>query len=183
MVFSSLQTDRTDLKLADITSAVLKELDDQCHCQIPSNTINDESFACFDDSANYVTYRARLRGTSAVNGTSLFSLIENWATSGPAIRVRGVLMRVDTQCSVAISNFNDEECTAPTVGSTNTTAATDMTEATGSTRAVQSGNTPAIVGGVVAVVTVLTVTVGIIAVVALVVRSRHREISFKKTEQ
>ena len=183
MTFSFFQTESTAMKLADITSAVLKELSGSCQCQIPSDIVDEESFACFDDSANYVTYRATLRGTSAVNGASLFSLIENWATSGPAIRVRGVLMRVDTQCSVAISNFNDEECTAPTVGSTNTTAATDMTEATGSTRAVQSGNTPAIVGGVVAVVTVLTVTVGIIAVVALVVRSRHREVSFKKTEQ
>ena len=136
MTFSSLQTESTSLKLTDITSAVLKELRDLCQCQISNGIVDEESFACFDDSANYVTYRARLSGTSAVNGASLLSLIENWAISGAAISMRGVLMRVDTQCPVAISGFNEEECAVPTVGTTNTTAATDMTEATDSTRAV-----------------------------------------------
>ena len=144
---------------------MLKELDDQCHCQIPSNAINDESFACFDDSANYVTYRARLRGTSAVNSASLFSLIENWATSGPAIRVRGILMRADTQCPVAISSFSDEGCSNPT----------DETN--------KSSNTVVIVGGVVAAI---TVTVGLIAVVALIVLVRKYcciKLSLKRTEE
>ena len=176
VAYPLLQTDRTDLKLADITSAVLKRLTDSCGCQVLSGSIDEESFACFEDSATFVTYRARLNSTSNENSTSL---IEEWVSSGPTIRVRGVLMRVDTQCSVVISDFSEEECSSPSPDATSTITTAD------SRRDDQSGNTPAIVGGVTAVITVLIVTVGVtcIAIVALRARSHRVELPNKKAEE
>ena len=177
IVYFLLQTDRTDLKLADIKSAVLKELTDSCHCQSPGSS-DEESFACFQDSPNSVTYRARLKGTSNENSASV---IEEWVSSGPNVRVRGLLMWVDTQCSVVISDFSEEECSGPSSelhGVTTTVSTTDGQRVDN-----QNDNTVALVGGVVAVVIVLIVTVGVIVVVALVVRNHHGELPIKKAEE
>ena len=169
MAYSLPQTDRTDLKLADITSAVLKKLNDLCHCQSLNSSIDEESFACFDNSVTFVTYRARLKGTSNENSASV---IEEWVSSGPTIRVRGLLMWVDTQCSVVISDFSEEECLGPTITTDDGRREDD-----------QSDNTPDIVGGVAAVIFVLIVGVTCITVVASVVRIRQRKLPSKKAEE
>ena len=180
MLYSLLQTDRTDLKLADITSSVLKGLTDSCHCQVSISSIDEESFVCFEESENYVTYRARLNGTLIKNSASF---IKEWVSSGPNIHVRRVLMRVDTQCSVVISDFSEEECSGPS-SETHDVTTTFITD-DGRREDDQSDNTPAIVGGVAAVIIVLIVTVGVtcIAVVALVVWSRQGKLPIKKAEE
>jgi len=149
-------------------------------CQISISSIDEESFVCFEESPNSVTYRARLKGTS---NEKRASLIEEWIFSGPTIHVRGVLMRVDTQCSVVISDFSEEECSDPSSETHDVTTA--ITTADGRREDDQSDNTPAIVGGVAAVIIVLIVTVGVtcIAVVALVVRSRQGKLPSKKAEE
>ena len=139
-------------------------------------------------------------------------------------------MRVDTQCSVAISNLIEEECstpkpptamvtvvtlatesntssqdpnntTVPTDGTVDTvpidgtvdtvptdgtvdTVPTDGTVDTASDP-VQSDNTAAIVGGVVAVILIVAtcILIGIVAIVALVLRARRGSMSIKTPEE
>ena len=98
-------------KLEDIANAVLEELTDSCSdCGITNDIIDKQSFSCFPESPTYVTYRARLEGTSETDSGSLISLIEEWVSGGASIIVTGVLMTVDSECSVAISSLSEGEC-------------------------------------------------------------------------
>ena len=156
----------TDQKLEDITSAVLEELTGSCaECGITSDIIDRQSFACYPESPMYVTYRARLEGTSETDSGSLISLIEDWVSGGTSIIVTGGLMTVDSECSVAISSLSERECSSSTTTSSSQSS---------------SDNTAAIIGGVVAVVIVLIIAVVIIAIVTLVLKHRRGSLSLKE---
>ena len=136
---------------------VLKQLTALCaECGISDDIIDEQSFACFPESPTYVTYRARLEGTSETNSSSLISLIEEWVSGGAGIIVTGVLMTVDSKCSVTISSLIEEECT---------TTQPPTTDSTG---------TAAIIGGVLTVILILSValTIAIIAV-TLILKNRR----------
>ena len=76
--------------------------------------MDEQSFSCFEESPSFLTYRARLEGTSETDSGSLVSLIEVWVRGGGAsVIVTGVLMTVDSQCSVAISSLSEPECSKP----------------------------------------------------------------------
>ena len=92
--------------MADVTTAILDVLNASCQeCGIGL-------LKCFSNSSSYVTYRARLEGTSQADSLSLISLIEDWVESGGAsIIVTGVILKVDSQCPVAISSLSEGECT------------------------------------------------------------------------
>jgi hypothetical protein len=156
-------TERT-LKLDDVTGAVLELLMGSClECDI--DIIDKHSFSCFPDSPSFVTYRARLEGTSERASGSLVSLIENWVKGGQAsVIVTGVLLRVDSQCSVAITHLSEGQC-VPTLPPTTT----DHTTTSGSDTATLIG------GATVAVVFIIAITIGItVTVIAfLVLRNRH----------
>ena len=196
-------------KLEDITNAVLEELTGSCaECGITSDIIGRPSFACYPESPTHVTYRARLEGSSETDSGSLISLIDDWVSGGASIIVTGVLMAVDSECSVAISSLSEGECsviqtptTDPTTSSTMTTmdpttssnmTTTDSTtnsgtapstDATASTSS--SDNTAAIIGGVVAVILIISIaiTVIIIAIVALVMKNRRGDLSIEKADK
>ena len=121
-------------------------------------------FACFPESPTSVTYRARLEGTSETDSGSLISLIEEWVSGGASIIVTGVLMTVDTECSVAITSLSEGECPS------------DQSS---------SDSTLVVVGGVVAVVIVLiiAITVIVIVIVVLVMKNHRGDLSFKNTER
>ena len=191
-------------KLEDITNAVLEELTGSCaECGITSDIIDRQSFACYPESPTHVTYRARLEGTSETDSGSLISLIDDWVSGGASIIVTGVLMTVDSECSVAISSLSERECsviqtptTDPTTSSTMTTmdpttssnmTTTDSTTNSGTAPSTDttastssSDNTAAIIGGVVAVILIIAITVIIIAIVALVMKNRHGVLSIEK---
>ena len=76
-------------------------------------TIDNQFFVCYPESPSHVTYRARLEGTSERGSDSLISLIEDWVSGGPSVIVTGVLMTVDSNCSVAISSLSERECLPP----------------------------------------------------------------------
>ena len=78
-----------------------------------SGIIDRPSFVCYPESPSHVTYRARLEGTSERGSDSLISLIEDWVSGGPGVIVTGVLMTVDSHCSVAISSLSERECLPP----------------------------------------------------------------------
>ena len=146
----------------------MDQLTDSCSdCGITSDIIDRQSFLCYPESPTYVTYRARLEGTSETDSGSLISLIEDWVRDGASIIVNGVLMTVDSECSVAISSLREGEC--------------DTT--TSSTSSQSSFDNVAIVGGTVAaVVIVLIVTIALVIIVALVLKKCRRNVSIKKAE-
>ena len=154
----------TDQKLEDITNAVLEELTGSCaECGI-TNDIDRQSFVCYSESPTHVTYRARLEGTSETDSGSLISLIEDWVGSETGIIVTGVLMTVDSECSVAISSLTEGECSGSTTSSSQ--SSTD--------------NTAAIIGGgVVAAFLIIAITV---MVVALILKYRRGNLSIKKAK-
>ncbi|CAI8054372.1 hypothetical protein GBAR_LOCUS29676 [Geodia barretti] len=107
----------TEQKLDDVRAAVLEQLEASC-AECASENINRQSFSCFEESPSFLTYRARLEGTSATDSGSLISLIEAWVRGGGAsVIVTGVLMIVDSRCSVAISSPGEPECSRPTTTS------------------------------------------------------------------
>ena len=148
-------------------------------------------------------YRARLEGTSETDSGSLISLIEQWVKGGASIIVTGVLMTVDSECSVAISSLSDGECsptqppdTDPTPSSTTATPTDPTTtvpgipdpsvevtanEEEGSTGKSSSSNTVVIIGGVVCVILIIAIT--IVAIIALLLKSHRGEISLKNAKK
>ena len=166
MNYDLFQSTDRNVKLEDITNAVIEELTASCaECGITDDIIDKQSFACFPESPTYVTYRARLEGTSETDSGSLISLVEDWASGGASIIVTGVLMTVDSECSVAISSLSEGECTPTQPPTTDTSAASEST------------NSAAIIGGVVAVILIVSValTVTVIAVVFIMKIRRGTE--------
>ena len=105
------------LKLEEITAAVVEELRMKC-AECGSGIVDRPSFVCYPESPSHVTYRARLEGTSERGSDSLISLIEDWVRGGPGVIVTGVLMTVDSHCSVAISFLSERECLPPPANTT-----------------------------------------------------------------
>ena len=168
--------------MEDITSAVVDQLTASCSdCGITSDIIDREtqSFACYPESPTYVTYRARLEGTSETDSGSLISLIEDWVRGGASIIVTGVLMTVDSECSVAISSLSEGECLSPT-----TEATVNDDSQSSSTSSQGSSDNATIIGGTVAVVIVLIVAITLVIIVALrlVLKNRCGDLSIKKAE-
>ena len=186
---------------------MLEQLAVTCaECGITSDIIDRESFTCFPESPTYVTYRARLEGTSETDSGSLISLIEKWVSGGASIIVTGVRMTVDSECLVAISSLSEGECSPITTQPPTTDTPTDTKPSvidnttdtqtpspdsnTDTSTAIDLGstdNTVAVIGGVVAVVIALIITIGItvivIVIVVLVMKNRHGDLSFKNTEK
>ena len=125
------------------------------HCDITNDIIDKQSFSCYSESPSFVMYRARLEGTSEIDSGSLISLIEEWVRRGGAsVIVTGVLLKVDPNCPVSVTDTSEEQCMppAPFPGT--------VSDADG------SAPSNVIVGVVVAVVA-LTITVSVIVVVLL----------------
>ena len=79
-------------------------------CSITNDIIDKQSFSCYPESPSYLTYRARLEGTSERDSSSLVSLIETWVGGGATVIVTGVLLQIDSECPVAISSLSDKKC-------------------------------------------------------------------------
>ena len=166
MSYSHSQSSERDIKLQDIENPVLDHLITSCP-ECGDVVIDRQSFACYPESPTHVTYRARLEGTSETDSGSLISLIEEWVRGGASIIVTGVLMTVDSECSVAISSLSEGECsTAPP-------PTTDLGTST-STGKTLSDNTTAIVGGALAVVVIVLVLIIVFMIVAVTMKNHHR---------
>ena len=131
-----------------------------------NDALDEQSFSCFEESPSFLTYRARLEGTSDTDSSSLVSQIEAWVRGGGAsVIVTGVLMTVDSHCSVAISSLGQPECspiTTPFMAPSNSPSPTShITVASTQSCAC----TPAIIRGAVAIVIVIITTTTIIALV------------------
>jgi hypothetical protein len=150
------------LKLEHITDAVVKVL------KAPSDIIENTFFVCYPESPSFVTYRAKLNGTSQTDSSSLVSLIEAWVRGGRAsVIVTGVLVTVDSHCSVAISSLSEPECSP--------TPPAPTAKPAGIERASSSDTTaPAITAGVVVVTVAVITAVAIVIVAVVFLGLRHR---------
>ena len=67
-----------DLKLEQVTAAIVERLNISCEECGRENIIGSEFFFCYPESPSFLTYRARLKGTSETDRGSLVLLIEAW---------------------------------------------------------------------------------------------------------
>ena len=170
LFFSLLQSSERSLKLEHITAAVVKELKSSCSECWPE-MIDNQLFVCNPESPSFLTYRARLEGTSETDSGSIVSLIEAWVRGGEAsLIMTGVLMTVDSHCSVAISSLSQPQCPP---------SSTDMPAVERSSDQEPAQVSDAIIGGVVTVVIVLIITVAVITIIILVLRNHRGEVSPK----
>ena len=141
-----------------------------CRCEFNAAYITDYAFQCFPNSDQQVTFRARLHETAHTTSVQLIQDVDVWVNTGTSIAVQGLRINIDI-CPVAISSFEDPQCTdemfQPTTPSEMTTADSTTTE---TALLDTTDNTAAIVGGVVAVMIVLAVTIIVIAI--LVTKNR-----------
>ena len=173
--------------------------------------IDNQFFVCYPESPSHVTYRARLEGTSERGSDSLISLIEDWVRGGPGVIVTGVLMTVDSNCSVAISSLSERECLPPptdppTTNPPNTDATTEdpnteppvsdpitdptatvvggiETPDTGATAEPTTGIIAGGVVGIVVIVLIIAITIAIVVIAYLVLKSRRGEFAVKKSDR
>ena len=154
-------------------------------CGVTQAIIDKQAFLCYPESPSYVTYRARLEGTSEVESGHLISLIGHWVGDGFGIIVNEVVMKVDPKCSVAISDLGEEECIPvhpmPTpIPTVSMEVTNDVNEPTvsGQDDQPKTSTLTTTIGGVV-VVLIIATTIIIIAV--LVLRNRRATYSLKNS--
>ena len=133
--------------------------------RITYDIINKQSFACFPESPTHVTYRARLEGTSETDSGFLMSLIEEWVSDGSSIVMAGVLMTVNSECSVAIPSLTEGGCSPATVSTMTTNGGTVTSTA--------------IIGGVVAAILIIAIIIAVVIAVVLIIKN-HGKVSIKK---
>ena len=190
------QSNNRDAKLNDVSKEVLDQLTASCaECRITSEIIDKQSFSCFPDSPSHVTYRARLQGTSETDSSSFISPIEKWVDDGATIVVTGLLMKVDSKCSVQISSFNEGECseTPKTVPDPTPSPKSNIdstpgansgpTDSTTDSTSDPAGNTVspgAIIGGIVAVLVILIIALSTTCIIIVVLILKYRRGDSKK---
>lgn len=69
-----------------------------CQCSLPPNHIFATEFTCESNDAQYVIYRAKLRGLQDRNCSNLTALIEDWIVQGSSLSVQGNRLSLDASC-------------------------------------------------------------------------------------
>ena len=150
-----LQVALTEEKLEDVKSALLEQLKLSC-AECSSDTIDMQSFSCYEESPTHITYRARLESTSEIDSGTLISMIEEWVSGGTSLIVTGIRMTVDSDCSVAISSPDEPECSPSPITTENAT------------------NISSFVAGLVVIVIVIIVATAALILIVCVLKNRHR---------
>ena len=95
----------------EITGELLKELSIRCHCLLPpETTISHGNLNCFQDTPTFVTFRAHVKDTVKLSASDLILHLKEWVSAGAVINVKDQLLRPESTCPLAISNFNYSEC-------------------------------------------------------------------------
>ena len=148
-------------------------------CGVTQAIIDKQALLCYPESPSYVTYRARLEGTSEVESGHLISLIGQWVGDGSGIIVNEVVMKVDPKCSVAISDLGEEECIpipSPSMEVNNEPTVSGQDDQP------KTSTLPTTIGVIVAVVVLIIATTIIIVIIAvLVLRNRRADYALKNT--
>ena len=109
----SNQDFNTTLDKKDVGAEVVKQLGISCSECSGDTIVDSQLLLCYPESPSYLTYRARLKGTSGANSSSMISMIEKWVGgSGTCFMVANVTLTLDSSCSVIISSLSGPECAA-----------------------------------------------------------------------
>lgn len=98
--------------LENITSVIEKKVSNLCMCKFANTNIDSNLLNCSGKSTYFLTYRARLSGTSEVDSQELIAHIADWVSLGEELEIHGILMKIRQDCKVPISSFDEEECEA-----------------------------------------------------------------------
>ena len=177
------QSNDRSLKVEHITREVVDIVTALCpDCGFTDASINKQSFSCYPDSPSFVTYRARLEGTSQTDSDHFIFLIEQWVSDGASVIVTEVLLKVDSKCSVEISNLSENECVMkPAI--VQSSASPSPTTVLGTDPMPKDQDSSSLttiltVVGIIVIVAIIAITATIITVVWL--RSRQTQFNLKK---
>ena len=115
LTLTFFQNDDPIGKASEIANNVINELQQLCQCNLAANVINNGGFICFMQSPQYVTYRAKIQGTTNVAALELISYIEQWVTSGAILNVRAQFLNLQPFCAVPIISADEDECTSTSI--------------------------------------------------------------------
>ena len=100
----------TNIKVNDISTAIVSNINQRCQCGLSRENITNGVFRCFPASPQAVTFRAILHGGTKASSSELSSYIEQWIGNDITITIQSILINVDSSCMIAISSFDDGEC-------------------------------------------------------------------------
>ena len=149
----------------DIVEAIVKFMAGRCACTFTADRLTDRVFLCHPSSPQSVTYQAQLHGTLQAPVTDLITMIEEWASSGDAIPVQFLLLKLDGACASLRSSTVECEVTE----------STEIGEVTSG--GIQS--IPVIAGVVVAVVAVMVLVMVILVSIIITMRMRRAKLKPK----
>ena len=160
------QNDDSIGKASEIANNVINELQQLCQCNLAANVINNGGFICFMQSPQYVTYRAKIQGTTNVAALELISYIEQWVTSGAILNVRAQFLNLQPFCTVPITSADEGECEIPSQSTSELPMISTSTSISTETNGSSEYNTTviAIIIAVVCIVIIISTTL-IIAIV------------------
>ena len=166
-------SDRTAIA-DDIANQLSQGVEELCDCGFSSSLLSDEFVDCFDDSPDYVTYRAVLMGTENVSIVNIASLISEWVSEGGSIIVQSTRLELTNSCPVVIADRDSPECPQDITNRPLTTSpSTTVSATTFPTPPSTAVNIGTVVSGVVAGVLTIAVIVLVIVVILLLLRERR----------
>ena len=98
----------------DIVDAIVEFMAGRCACAFTADRLTNRVFLCHPSSPQSVTYQAQLHGTLQAPVTDLFTLIEEWASSGDTIPVQFLPLKLNGACASITSSTVECEITEST---------------------------------------------------------------------
>ena len=148
----------------DIVEAIVKFMAGRCACTFTADQLTDRVFLCHPSSPQSVTYQAQLHGTLQAPVTDLITMIEEWASSGDAIPVQFLPLKLDGACASLRSSTVECEVTE----------STEIGEVTSG--GIQSIH---VIAAVVAVVAVMVLVMVILVSIIITMRMRRAKLKPK----
>ena len=111
-----LQDQDQEIKLTDINSAIVDNINKRCSCGFTDDRISNGAFQCFGSNADSVTFRAHLVGLADVTSTALAAHIAEWVATSPTVLLQNVHFLLDSNCQdeVVIEDIQGPECVQTT---------------------------------------------------------------------
>ena len=117
-------------------------------------------------SPQYVTYRAKIQGTTNVAALELISYIEQWVTSGAILNVRAQFLNLQPFCTVPIISADEDECEIPSQSTS------ELPTISTSTNGSSGYNTTTVIAIIIAVVCIVIIISATLIIVIVFVRLR-----------
>ena len=108
---SSSQISNTADKRREIEAEVLKQLSNQCPCELSPALIQGGHFTEYFDPSS-ITYRANIQGIANIHSQVFIEQIQQWVWQSMPFTVFSVQMRVDRTCPVMISSLVATGCSS-----------------------------------------------------------------------